>query len=132
MKIVCPNCQSETEIEFSEHIKCECCENSAKENERRRKAISKSLSLSPIILACYLTYKVENLIEPVRYPVKLEYSIISECANGYQNGYLSSSSRKHIDTCICALEKTMNDVKPKNENKEFTSEFQKNLYECSR
>ncbi|HDR0997171.1 TPA: hypothetical protein QB241_002059, partial [Pasteurella multocida] len=76
------------------------------------KKISKPVVISSMVLGGYITYQAENWIEQVRYPIKLEYSIISQCANGYNSGYLSSSSRKHIDTCICALEKTMNNVEP--------------------
>ncbi|HDR1519176.1 TPA: hypothetical protein QB461_002092, partial [Pasteurella multocida] len=94
------------------------------------KKISKPVVISSMVLGGYITYQAENWIEQVRYPIKLEYSIISQCANGYNSGYLSSSSRKHIDTCICALEKTMNNVEPEQSSYVFNSEFKKNLYKC--
>ncbi|HDR0642412.1 hypothetical protein ROV36_03680 [Pasteurella multocida] len=95
------------------------------------KKISKPVVISSMVFGGYITYQAENWIEQVRYPIKLEYSIISQCANGYNSGYLSSSSRKHIDTCICALEKTMNDVEPEQSSYVFNSEFKKNLYKCA-
>ncbi|MGX2948664.1 hypothetical protein [Frederiksenia canicola] len=92
--------------------------------------ISKPVVVSSMLVGGYVTYQTGNWIEQVRYPIKLEYSIISQCANGYKSGYLSSSSKKHIDICICALEKTMNDVGVDESSNVFNSEFRSNLYKC--
>ncbi|HHT7856271.1 hypothetical protein [Pasteurella multocida] len=107
----------------------------SKENLKNKliKKISTPIIISSMAVGGYITHKVENGIEQVRYPIKLEYSIISQCANGYNSGYLSSSSRKHIDTCICALGKTMNDVELVKDNQissAFSLAFRKNLSKC--
>lgn len=135
MKIVCPNCNESNEIEFAEHIKCKCCNKSFKDRTYSIKTITKPMiaSASAVLVAgSIIGYTVENLLDEVRYPLHFEYSIITQCANPNNNGYMQQSVlQRNINICICALDKTIKDVGYKQEiDEELRTSFRNNLDVC--
>lgn len=67
---------------------------------------------------------IDDSFEKNRYPIRVEYQMISKCVNQYR------SSNK-VDQCICALEKTMSDIEYKNiSNSSFGSTFEGYLRRC--
>ncbi|MFZ7255308.1 hypothetical protein [Avibacterium avium] len=124
MKLICPQCQKKNNIEYAKNITCEKCHQSFEGYTYKIKRISK-----PLVIACFIaggvtSQTVEEIWEQNRYPVKIEYAVIADCASSVRGSY----SKKPIDICICALEKTMKEVK--HTDKEAVNRFEENLYIC--
>lgn len=71
---------------------------------------------------------IDDSFERNRYPIHFEYQLISECIGQV---YSSSKSQSRTDSCICALEKTMNDIEyEERASKPFSSTFKNYLKRC--
>lgn len=133
MKIICPHCSHENSIDYAENIKCDKCHRSFRDFTYHIKKITAPLALSSLLLGGLITYKVENYIEQVRYPIRFEYAIISKCvASNHNGGYLSANeASRRIDICTCALEKTMNNIAfNKADTEIFVQQLGNNIAKC--
>lgn len=72
---------------------------------------------------------IDDSFEKNRYPVALEYQIISECT---EQSYASRKMQSPVRTCICALEKTMNEISYEERiSTSFSSTFEHYLRTCA-
>lgn len=68
---------------------------------------------------------IDDSFEKNRYPVRLEYQIISECVG-------QSYSSRNVNPCICALEKTMSEISYEDRtSKPFSRTFEYYLRRCT-
>lgn len=133
MKIICPHCQLKNDIEYAEHIKCKRCEKSFKHYSYRVKTITKPIVVgasAALLTGGIIGYTVENTLDQVRYPIELEYSIITQCANPSTSYKKEYELQKNIKTCICTLKKTIQDVGENYADDEFIKSFNHNLRQC--
>ena len=108
MKIECPHCQKDNEIEFAENISCSECEKSFKGFKfSKRKLVSAS---SALLVGALGGYAVESGLDKERYPLEVEYAIVDTCVNSSKNMVSVSWYESKREACLCALEKTENDV----------------------
>ncbi|OOF43802.1 hypothetical protein BKK51_10820 [Rodentibacter trehalosifermentans] len=136
MKITCPHCEIKNDIEFSENIKCRCCEKSFTGYSFSIRKITKPIMAGAsalLVTGGIIGYKVENSLDQIRYSPKFEYAIINQCANP-NNRYLSNRElERNIEICSCTLEKTIKEVGYKNEiDNELIDSFTKNLVMCNK
>ncbi len=132
MKIECPRCQKDNEIEFAENISCSECEKSFKGFKfSKRKFVSASAAL---IVGTLGGYKVNAAFEDVRYPLAVEYAIVDSCVNSSSNMVSVSWYTNKRKTCVCALEKTVEKVSYSDyqaDRQSFMTSFKFNAMACS-
>ncbi|TFH93605.1 hypothetical protein [Vibrio ouci] len=131
MKIECPHCQKDNEIEFAENISCSECEKSFKGFKfSKRKLISASAAL---VVGTIGGYKVNAALEETRYPLAVEYAIIDSCVNSSSNMVSSSWYESKREICLCALGKTIDQVSYstyKSEQASFIRVFKQSANTC--
>lgn len=132
MKIECPHCQTENKIEFAENISCtECTKNFKGYKFSKRKLVSASTAL---LVGAVGAYALENARDEERYPLEVEYAIVDTCVNSSKNMVSVSWYESKRETCLCALEKTENDVTYsdyKSDQATFLSTFKQHARGCS-
>lgn len=104
MEIKCPTCNKETTFNVTEAISCSHCQTSFQAFKFVKKAVvSGWLALG---VAGYAGHKIDDWLEPNRYPVTIEYALIENCIKGRgEVGYQRPTAIK-FELCACALEKT--------------------------
>ena len=132
MKIECPRCQKDNEIEFAENISCSECEKSFKGFKfSKRKLVSAS---SALLVGALGAYAVESGLDKERYPLEVEYAIVDTCVNSSKNMVSVSWYESKREACLCALEKTENDVAYsdyKSDQAIFLRTFKQHANRCS-
>jgi len=132
MKIECPNCQTDNDIEFAENITCKGCEKSFKGFKfSKRKFVSASTALA---VGLFGGYKVNGALEEERYPIEVEYAIVDTCINSAKNMVSVSWYESKRETCLCALAETEKSVPYsdyKSDQQLFLSNFKLNARGCS-
>ncbi len=131
MKIECPHCQTDNDIEFAENIACKKCENSFKGFRfSKRKWVSAGTAL---FVGALGGYKANNAFDEERYPLEVEYAIIDTCVNSSQNMVDVSWYENKRDTCLCAMSKTEKAIpysEYKADSKPFIAAFIDNSRNC--
>ncbi|MEZ9330612.1 hypothetical protein AB4152_16455 [Vibrio breoganii] len=131
MKVECPHCQEDNAIEFAENISCTKCEKTFKGFKfSRRKLVSAS---SAMVLGVFGGYQVNSSLEEERYPLAVEYAIMDTCTNSSKGLVSVSWYETKRDTCLCALEQTMNNVSYaayKSNQEAFFSNFKYYAEDC--
>jgi len=134
MQIECPSCSKENNIEFGENILCSECKKSFAGHyykKFKKPLISASTAL---FIGIFGTYKADRILfEDQRYPLNVEYELIDSCVNSSRmpmNAYRHANKTK---VCICALEKTMEDISYKELKKsesKFLTRFRERISSC--
>lgn len=131
MKIECPHCQSDNDIEFAENIACKACEKNFKGfSFGKKRWISASTAL---LVGTFGGYKVSNALDEERYPLDVEYAIVDTCVNSSQNMVDISWYENKRETCLCALSKTEKAIPfsdYQSDNKLFLAAFIRNAKSC--
>lgn len=92
-------------------------------------AIKHKVIITAVTTGAIVGSYIDDSFERNRYPIYLEYQIISECVG---QSYSSSRSHSRTKSCICALEKTMNDIEyEERTSKPFSSTFEQYLRKCA-
>lgn len=135
MKIECPSCSTDNEIEFGEYIACsECKETLAGHLYKKYKKPFVSATTA-LFIGAYGTYKADQLLfEEQRYPLNVEYELIDNCVNSSRTPMYWSRQAKKTQVCLCALEKTMEEISYKELRKsepEFLTRFRSSVASCS-
>lgn len=129
MKVVCPHCDTQNQINKERNIRCGRCSHPfpddiyAKESFFQKIASAKTIGTSVVAIVtvgAVAGYTIENMLDNNRYPLRIEYQIIAECI---QHSYSSKPAEK----CICALEETLKEVKYNEINEKFRNVFSLNL-----
>lgn len=131
MKIECPHCREDNDIEFAENISCNNCNKSFKGFKfSQRKLISAGAAL---VVGAMGGYKVNTALEDIRYPLAVEYAIVDSCVNSSKNLVSTSWYENKRDICLCALEKTIDQVSYssyKSDQPTFVSTLKQNASTC--
>lgn len=133
MKVVCPNCETQNQIDKDNIIRCGNCSQTfpddlyAKESFFKKLTTSKKAITTSIIAGAIIGYSIENKLDDNRYPIEYEYQIIANCAG-------NSYSSRYVEQCVCALKETLKSVKFDEIDSKFRNHFQSNLKarKCSR
>ncbi|RPF13253.1 hypothetical protein [Vibrio crassostreae] len=132
MKIECPHCLTDNDIEFAENIACKECEKSFKGFKfSKRKLVSASTAL---FVGAIGGYKVNAALDEDRYPLEVEYAIVDTCINSSKNMVSVSWYESKRETCLCALAETERSVPYsdyKSDQQLFLSNFKLNAKGCS-
>lgn len=76
-------------------------------------------------------YIVENQLDSVRYPIRVEHAIISQCVNSIDRYPSERMLQKNIEICICSLEKATKDIGYKSDiDDELVESFNKHFSFC--
>ncbi|EOG7646669.1 hypothetical protein BFX12_04130 [Vibrio cholerae] len=132
MKIECPHCQTDNDIEFAENIACKECKKNFKGFKfSKRKLVSASTAL---LVGAIGGYKVNSALDEERYPLEVEYAIVDTCVNSSKNMVSISRYANKRETCLCALAQTEKSVPYsdyKSDPQLFLSKFKLNAKGCS-
>lgn len=135
MQIECPSCSKDNEIAFGDDILCSECKKSFAGHSYKKFHKPLISASTALLIGVFGTYKADRiLLEDQRYPLNVEYEIIDSCVNSSRT--LMNAQRHAVKTnaCICALEKTMDEISykelKKNESK-FLTRFRKSLESCN-
>lgn len=133
MKVVCPNCETQNQINKDNIIRCGNCSKTfpddlyAKESFFKKLTNSKTAIATTIVAGAIIGYSIENKLDDNRYPIEYEYQIIASCV---ENSYYS----RNVEQCICALKETLKSVKFDEIDSKLINHFKLNLKarKCSR
>jgi hypothetical protein len=135
MHIECPSCSTDNKIEFGENIICyECKKTFAGHSFKKFKKPVLSATAA-LFIGVFGTYKIDQVfLTDQRYPLNVEYELIVNCV--YSSHTLRNSVRNVEKTqlCICALERTMEEISYKQLRKsesEFLTRFRSNIARCN-
>ncbi len=104
MDITCPKCSKESTFNVTEAISCSHCKASFHKLKLAKKAvISTWLAIGA---AGYAGHKIDDWLEPNRYPAAIEYALIESCTKGLREISYQRSTTVKFGVCACALEKT--------------------------
>lgn len=128
MNIECPHCATDNAIEFAENIRCHKCENSFSGFAFRKYKPVILGTVSALVIGAFAGKTAdEYFLEPKRYSTAAIYEIVSYCSNPNSDFLTRSSQQGLAKACVCALNKTMAQVKEK-ELKTRAADF-KNLFQ---
>lgn len=134
MQIECPSCSTENKIEFGQNIVCCECKKSFAGHFYKKFKKPFISATTALFIGAFGTYKVDQIFfEDQRYPLKVEYELIDSCVNASRALLNSSSYVKKTQVCVCALEKTMEEISYKELKKnepEFLARFRKSVVRC--
>ncbi|MGF1727825.1 hypothetical protein [Photobacterium nomapromontoriensis] len=132
MKIECPHCQKDNDIEFAENISCsECNKNFKGYKFSKRKIVSTSTAL---LVGALGSHAIATGLDQERYPLDVEYAIVDTCVNSSKNMVSVHWYESKREACLCALEKTENDVSYsdyKSDSSAFLNTFKQYSGKCS-
>lgn len=134
MQIICPHCSSENKIEYGENIVCGECKKTLSGHTYKRFKKPLISATSALLIGAYGAHKIDKeFIEDARYPVGVEYELIDSCVNSSRNFMNSEWRVDKAKICVCALEKTMNDISFKDMKKSesaFLTRFRSSITAC--
>lgn len=135
MRIECPSCSKDNEISFSENIICCECNNSFSGHSYKKFKKPFISATAALIIGAFGTYKADQIFFKVdRYPTSIEYEIIDLCTNSSRVVLEREKHIKKTKLCICALNKTMQEVSYKEFRKsesDFSTRFRRNVDSCT-
>ena len=134
MKIKCPTCDKNSKIEYSEHINCTHCGSSFSGYSFRKFKIPVAVAITSSMIGFAANERVEELWEDQRYPLSVEYELVNLCVNQSQSLMSNTWHANKTKICICAMERTMNDVTlselEENESR-FVTRLRSNIKSCN-
>lgn len=132
MEITCPKCSKNTTFNVTDTISCSHCQSSFDKIKFAKKAMI--TAWSALVIGGYAGHKIDDLLEPNRYPVEVEYALIESCAKGGQEiGYQRLAVAK-FGVCACALERTQKTIdfkRYKDKPSDFFSTMRTSVRSCS-
>ena len=134
MKIKCPTCDKNSKIEYAEHINCTHCGSSFSGYSFRKYKMPLAVAVASGLIGFAANERVEELWEDQRYPLSVEYELVNLCVNQSQSIMSNTWFADKTKICICALERTMNDVTlselEENESR-FVTRLRSNTKSCN-
>ncbi|WP_157831857.1 hypothetical protein [Thalassospira marina] len=130
MKTTC-YCPEKKPSELNIITECARCQ-----KEIDRKKVKKKSTAPKIIAAIVAAGAIHNISSRSgedRYPVGVEYELMSSCINGSQNTFLEGFLRAKTQVCSCLVEKTVEDVaydEYKKSPRKFAAVMRDNLSAC--
>jgi hypothetical protein len=133
VEITCPKCSKETDFKVTDAISCEHCKSSF---SGLRLAVKKALlpTVGALALAGYAGHKLDDLLEPNRYPLETEYALVESCVQGAKRSDYWKLAEGKFELCSCALklaQKTVNFKKFKDEPAKFKQAMAAASLNCS-
>ncbi|WP_318479417.1 hypothetical protein [Photobacterium leiognathi] len=127
MKINCPHCNKDNELDPHD---CVHCEKSFKKFKFRKYLVP----TSAVILASSVGgYQINDLFERSRYPLAVEFAIVDTCIGGSLNWVSKSWYKSKRDICLCAMKETTQDIDYrdyKSNYVDFVNRFKYNAKKC--
>lgn len=110
VEITCPKCSKNTDFKVTDAIRCEHCEGSF---SALRLAVKKTLlpTVGALAIAGYAGHKLDDFLEPNRYPLEIEYALVESCVQGVKRSDYWGQVEGKFELCSCALkhaQKTVN------------------------
>ena len=133
MQIECPACKEINQIEYENNIACASCNKTLEGYFYKHFKKPIILTSFVISLSAFGGYEVGKFISDDRYPVATEYELINACSSGRLHALSRDSVKEKTALCICALEKTMDDISQSDiggNEKQFVSRFRENIAAC--
>lgn len=135
MNIVCPHCDVVNKIEYGNNIHCCECKKNFLGNTYGKLKKPLISATAALVIGAFGGYKVDQYISDTsRYPLVIEYEVINSCAYGSKVAIRTNAQVEKTKACLCALDKTMQQVsykaiKAKGES-EFQTRFKENIISC--
>lgn len=134
MHILCPSCSTENNIDIGQEVVCGKCKSSLSGFVYRKYKKPLVSAMTALLIGAYGSYKIEQVyLEITRYPVRIEYAIIDSCITSDRSLMLTSELKEKKHLCLCAYEKTMDEVsynEYQNDGNGFFTVFRKNVEVC--
>lgn len=135
MNVVCPHCDVVNKIEHGNNIHCCDCKKNFSGNTYRKLKKPLMSATAALIIGAFGGYKVDQHIsDNSRYPLLVEYEVINSCAYGSRVAVGAKAQVEKTKACLCALDKTMQQVSYKNieakGESEFQTRFKENIISC--
>lgn len=134
MKIKCPACNKNNQIEYAEHIKCSECGSSFNGFSFRKYKMPITVAVASGLIGFAANERVEAVWEDQRYPLSVEYELVNFCVNKSQSLMSNTWHVEKTKICICALERTMDDLTlselEENESR-FMTRLRSNIKSCN-
>lgn len=108
MEITCPKCSKATTFNVTEAISCSHCQTSFHTLKLAKKTII--AAWAALAIGGYAGHKIDDLLEPHRYPVAIEYALIESCTTGGRDIAYQRVVTTKFRVCACALEKTQKTI----------------------
>lgn len=135
MEIECPSCATANKIEFGENILCSKCKESFSGHYYQKIKLPLVSSVSALLIGAFgHNYIEEKVFSEARYPIEAEFEIIDSCTNASSLPMSSSYKAQKTKVCICALEKTAEEISFEDIDKsesEFLTHFTNNISSCN-
>ncbi|RXJ71228.1 hypothetical protein CS022_21440 [Veronia nyctiphanis] len=123
MKIECPECKTDNDVEHAELLTCKKCDESFSGISFSKR---KWISAGALMFGSIVGYKGYDAIHADRYPFRVEYAIADACINSSKNRLRVSQYKDKQQVCLCAVEKTTESV-PYSDYKENDNRFFREL-----
>jgi hypothetical protein len=135
MQIECPSCSSDNKIEFGENILCSECKESFAGHFYKKFKKPFISATTALFIGAIGTYHADQIFfEEQRYPIKVEYELIDSCVNASRTLINFERQAKKTQVCVCALEKTMEEISYKELKKSesvFLTRFRSSISSCT-
>lgn len=135
MHIECPSCSTDNKIEFGENIICSECKKSFAGHSFKKFKKPVLSATAALFIGAFGTYKIDQVfLTDQRYPLNVEYELIDNCVNSSRTLRNSVRNIEKTQLCICALERTMEEISYKQLRKsesEFLTRFRSNIASCN-
>jgi hypothetical protein len=108
VKITCPKCSKETTFNVTEAISCSQCKTSFHGLKLTKKAMI--TAWTALAIGGYAGHKIDDLLEPNRYPTMIEFALLESCAKGGKEMGFQRIVSKRLGMCACILEETQKTI----------------------
>lgn len=131
MKIECPSCLKENNLNLEAKVNCGHCKKEISGYTYKKPLLSATTALMIGAGGFYATDKL--VLSDDRYPIEIEYALIDTCVNAFDRAVSYRNYEKQQEICVCALETTISSISYKDymENEPaFLSKLAKNKAPC--
>ena len=103
MEITCPKCSKGTNFNVTDIISCSHCQASFESLKLVKKAMIGTVTA--LMIGGIAGHKIDDLLEPSRYPIATEYALVEQCVKGRKESLYVSNAKVKFAICTCALTK---------------------------
>lgn len=132
MQATCPECQKQTELPIPKKVACDHCQ----ADLNVKKLVGKRLIpiWTILVAGAYGGHKLDDWFEGKRLPMKEEFAVMETCVHGSGIFRSMDLGMKKVDTCACALEKSVAEFEKAGKDSSvlhgFGSIFSDNVKHC--
>lgn len=104
VEITCPKCSKDTTFNVTEAISCSHCQTSFQKIKFAKKAVI--TAWTALMVGGIAGHKIDDFLEPNRYPATTEYALIESCTKGLRDMSYQRLVTLKFEMCACALVNT--------------------------